>query len=307
MGLRPAAQGAACCRRPWQSWSLGVLGFCPVPLKPGGHAAAQAGQTTTGCAAAGRSSEPQHASEPEASSAGAELLQAPMAGLESGRIAAGPPHEPESLPFKPGPRRSARVAARLARKASRGREISMPTGRDVPAPKRVCTEARRSAGCARPGVDMQIAGSDGAHTDGEDLRRPGEQEPAGNMTGAAAAAGLPAGPGQGARVAAGLAAPIAAAAAAGTARPAAALGLNRAAGFAALHSQGAAQGRPGSLGSPAECARDAAERGAAPRSRQAPTEESAWDRMQMWLLAACKAVRLPADSGTTELAGAHSR
>ena len=183
-----------------------------VPLEPGGQTAAQAGQTPTGCAAAGRSSEPQHASEPEASGAGGDLLQVPMADLESGRAVGGPPHEPASLSHAPAARRSARIAARLARQASREREMSMHTVGDAPAPKRVCTEARRSAACAQAGAAMQTAGFEGAHTDGEDLRRPGMQEPASSMAGDGAAAALPAGPGQGNRVLAALAAPIAAAA-----------------------------------------------------------------------------------------------
>lgn len=311
----PEASGAGggLLQAPMADLESGRPGTRSVLLRPGRLTAAEAGQTPAGWAAMGRSRERQPASEPEASGAGADLLQAPVADLKSGRAAGGPPyepeslpHEPESLPHKPEARRSARVAARLARQASRGCEISMPTGGDAPAPKRVCTEARRSAGCAHAGAAKQIAGFEGAHTDGEDLRRPGEQEPASSMAGAAAAAGLPAGTDQEFGVSAGLVAPAAAAAAASVARPAATVGFNLAAGFAALHSQGAAQGRPGSLGSPAECAECAEGWGGAPCSRQALTQESAWDRMRTWLLAARKAVRLPADPGVAEWASANS-
>ena len=55
-----------------------------------------------------------------------------------------------------------------------------------------------------------------------------------------------------------------------------------------------------------ERASDAEGRGGAPRSRQALTEESAWDRMRTWWLAAHKAVFLPADTGVSELASANS-
>lgn len=272
-----------------------------VLLRPGGQTADEAGQTPAGWATTGPLSKPQRASEPAARGAGGELLQAPVADTESGCVAAGSPHEPARLPHEPVARRSARVAARLARIASRGREIrSTPTGGDAPPPKRVCTEAWRSAGCAQAGAALQTAGFDGAHTDREDLRRPGEQEPASSMAGAAAAVGLPAGPGQESGVLAGLAPPVAADDAAGVARPEAALGLNPPAGFAALHSQGAAQGRPGSLGSPAECANGAVRLDEVARSRQA-LDESTRDRMRMGLLAACgwgrKAARLPADPG----------
>ena len=351
-----------------EAWARRVVAAMRTALlRPGSHTAAEeSGQTPAGCAAAGRSSVRQHASGPGASGARGELLQAPVAHLESGQreslpvpLAPGgqtaarrarrqqgallrgvqasrsmpvsprpaargatcwrpwqawslgvrweaPRHEPASLSHAPAARRSARIAARSARQASREREVSMHTVGDAPAPKRVCTEARRAAACAQAGAAMQTAGCESAHTDGDDLRRPGMQEPASSMAGDGVAAALPAGPGQGNRVLAALAAPIAAAAAAGVARPAANLGWSRAAGYAALHSQGAAQGRPGGLGSPVQRASDAEGRGGAPRSRQAPTEESAWDRMRTWWLAARQAMFLPADTGVSELASADS-